>query len=86
VEDHPFLVTEYLPNGALSGVLHKKTEPLQWPLRIRLCLDAATGLGFLHDGELNEQDLPTIKEFELSPHRVHVLLLLRAHVLGAVRG
>jgi serine/threonine protein kinase len=50
IETNPFIVTEYLHNGALSSVLHThKEKPLPWTLRIKLCLDAATGLEFLHD-------------------------------------
>jgi serine/threonine protein kinase len=44
----PFLVTEYLHNGSLGSVLHSDL-PLPWALRIKICLHAAIGIGFLHN-------------------------------------
>ncbi|KAJ9554631.1 hypothetical protein OSB04_018676 [Centaurea solstitialis] len=50
------LVYEYLPNGSLEDHLHKKRahggnfSPLTWIQRLRICLDAARGLDYLHTG------------------------------------
>ncbi|KAJ9554632.1 hypothetical protein OSB04_018677 [Centaurea solstitialis] len=50
------LVYEYLPNGSLEDHLHKRRvnggnfSPLTWIQRLRICLDAARGLDYLHTG------------------------------------
>ncbi|XP_024989960.1 serine/threonine-protein kinase phg2-like [Cynara cardunculus var. scolymus] len=50
------LVYEYLPNGSLEDHLHKRRanggnfSPLTWIQRLRICIDAARGLDYLHTG------------------------------------
>ena len=42
------LVTEFCTRGSLFGILHKKTLKLPWELRLKLAMDAARGMRFLH--------------------------------------
>ncbi|KAK1405272.1 receptor-like protein kinase HSL1 [Heracleum sosnowskyi] len=43
------LVYEYMPNGSLGDVLHSaKGGMLDWPTRLKIALDAAEGLSYLH--------------------------------------
>nr|XP_027127361.1 receptor-like protein kinase HSL1 [Coffea arabica] len=43
------LVYEYMPNGSLGDLLHSsKGGLLDWPTRLRIALDAAEGLSYLH--------------------------------------
>jgi len=51
----PFLVTEYMQRGALSGILYDTSIELDWPRRTSFAIDAARGLAFLHS-----QDPPRI--------------------------
>ncbi|KAJ9554629.1 hypothetical protein OSB04_018674 [Centaurea solstitialis] len=50
------LVYEYLSNGSLEDHLHKRRahdgnfSPLTWVQRLRICIDAARGLDYLHTG------------------------------------
>lgn len=45
------LVYEYMPNGSVEGHLSARTDkPLSWPMRLRIALDAARGLSYLHEG------------------------------------
>ncbi|KAK8975865.1 hypothetical protein V6N11_057702 [Hibiscus sabdariffa] len=50
--DSLFLVYEYARNGALSDHLHGSTgggyNPLGWAMRVRIALDAAKGLEYIH--------------------------------------
>ncbi|CAD5329357.1 unnamed protein product [Arabidopsis thaliana] len=49
--DCKLLVYEYMPNGSLADVLHgdrKGGVVLGWPERLRIALDAAEGLSYLH--------------------------------------
>ncbi|KAK3005338.1 hypothetical protein RJ639_015951 [Escallonia herrerae] len=44
-----FLVYEYMPNGSLGEVLHgKKGSSLQWDSRLKIAVEAAKGLSYLH--------------------------------------
>ncbi|KAL3692753.1 hypothetical protein R1sor_006404 [Riccia sorocarpa] len=42
------LVMEYMANGSLYELLHCKPEPLSWPLRVRMILQAAKAVAALH--------------------------------------
>ncbi|KAG7541140.1 Leucine-rich repeat [Arabidopsis thaliana x Arabidopsis arenosa] len=49
--DCKLLVYEYMPNGSLADVLHGDSKGgvvLGWPERLRIALDAAEGLSYLH--------------------------------------
>lgn len=42
------LVYELMPHGTLNDHLHGGFSPLNWPLRLRIAMQAAKGLEFLH--------------------------------------
>ncbi|KAI0510050.1 hypothetical protein KFK09_010650 [Dendrobium nobile] len=45
------LIYEYMPNGSVGDHLFaRSTAPLSWPMRLRIALDAARGLSYLHEG------------------------------------
>ncbi|XP_058083312.1 probable serine/threonine-protein kinase PBL7 [Magnolia sinica] len=67
-QHHRLLVFEFMPNGNLQHHLHpstspKKYQPLDWAARLRIALDCARGLEFLH-----EQTVPTVihRDFKCS--------------------
>jgi serine/threonine protein kinase len=43
------LVYEYMPHGTLHDHLHGELSPLDWNLRLKLSLQAARGLEYLHN-------------------------------------
>ncbi|XP_054983312.1 receptor-interacting serine/threonine-protein kinase 2 isoform X2 [Sorex araneus] len=45
------IVTEYMPNGSLNELLHRKTEypDVPWPLRFRILHEIALGVNYLHN-------------------------------------
>ncbi|WCJ19624.1 Protein kinase superfamily protein [Euphorbia peplus] len=50
-DDHRLLVYEFMPKGSLENHLFRRAsyvQPLSWNLRIKISLDAAKGLAFLH--------------------------------------
>ncbi|WOK98980.1 putative receptor-like protein kinase [Canna indica] len=45
------LVYEFMPNRSVEDHLsNRSTTPLSWPIRLRIALDAAHGLTYLHEG------------------------------------
>ncbi|GJW22755.1 kinase-like domain, phloem protein 2-like protein [Tanacetum coccineum] len=51
--DEMILMYEYAPRGSLDRILNKAT--LTWMQRLKICLDAAKGLSFLHDPNGTQQ-------------------------------
>ncbi|KAH6558004.1 hypothetical protein KP509_1Z082600 [Ceratopteris richardii] len=52
-EDNLILVYEFMPSGSLFDCLHgprSKSSPLSWETRLRIMIDAAQGLHYLHEG------------------------------------
>uniref|UniRef100_A0A8I3W8W5 Receptor-interacting serine/threonine-protein kinase 2 n=1 Tax=Callithrix jacchus TaxID=9483 RepID=A0A8I3W8W5_CALJA len=45
------IVTEYMPNGSLNELLHRKIEypDVAWPLRFRILHEIALGVNYLHN-------------------------------------
>ena len=43
-----FLILELMERGDLRSVLDTKGENLQWGMRVKLALDAARGMRYLH--------------------------------------
>ncbi|PWA44026.1 serine/threonine/dual specificity protein kinase, catalytic domain-containing protein [Artemisia annua] len=54
-QDEMILVYEYASRGSLDG--HLKDVTLNWTQRIKICLDAAKGLSYLHDPKETYQRL-----------------------------
>ncbi|KAF5733823.1 protein kinase APK1A chloroplastic [Tripterygium wilfordii] len=53
-DDHRFLVYEFMPKGSLEYHLFRGNsyyEPLSWSVRMKVALDAAKGLAFLHSDQ-----------------------------------
>ncbi|KAI3744552.1 hypothetical protein L1987_57635 [Smallanthus sonchifolius] len=50
VEDEKLLVYKHMPNGSLNSLLHNNTSnvDLDWPLRFKIGIGAASGLAWLH--------------------------------------
>ncbi|KAB5556274.1 hypothetical protein DKX38_007183 [Salix brachista] len=49
-QNHRLLVFEFMPNGTLQHHLHhKQYRPLNWGTRLRIALDCARALEFLHE-------------------------------------
>ncbi|XVE60874.1 hypothetical protein DITRI_Ditri05aG0162000 [Diplodiscus trichospermus] len=46
----PFLVDEFIPNGTLFQLLHDQNEefPITWEMRLRIAIDVAQALSYLH--------------------------------------
>lgn len=56
------LVYEYIPNGTVADHLHgDRTEeaPLAWPIRMRIAVETATALSYLHKSDIIHRDVKT---------------------------
>lgn len=51
------IVMEYMPNGSLYSVLKNTEQALEWSIRIRIAIDMASGLSFLHDEQILHRDI-----------------------------
>ncbi|XP_010278659.1 PREDICTED: serine/threonine-protein kinase CDL1-like [Nelumbo nucifera] len=57
-QQHRLLIFEYMPNGGLHHHIHrinKQDQPLDWATRLRIALECARALEFLH-----ERAIPTV--------------------------
>ncbi|XP_020267489.1 probable serine/threonine-protein kinase PBL17 isoform X2 [Asparagus officinalis] len=50
-DKHRLLVYEYMASGSLETHLFRRHNTLTWPIRMKIALDAAKGLAFLHGAE-----------------------------------
>lgn len=64
IEDNQrLLVYEFMPRGSLENHLFKRSLPLPWSIRMKIALNAAKGLAFLHE----EAERPVIyRDFKTS--------------------
>ncbi|XP_042022874.1 LEAF RUST 10 DISEASE-RESISTANCE LOCUS RECEPTOR-LIKE PROTEIN KINASE-like 1.2 [Salvia splendens] len=53
------LVYEYVANGTVSDHLHGGRSPLTWPDRMRIALETAGALAFLHKSDIIHRDVKT---------------------------
>ncbi|KAI0509826.1 hypothetical protein KFK09_010423 [Dendrobium nobile] len=54
-DEHRLLVYEFMPRGSLENHLFRRSshfQPLSWILRVKVALEAAKGLAFLHSAEI----------------------------------
>ncbi|KAK8914304.1 Receptor-like serine/threonine-protein kinase [Platanthera zijinensis] len=62
-DDQRLLVYEFMPRGSLENHLFRRSLPLPWSTRMKIALDAAKGLAFLHE----EAERPVIyRDFKTS--------------------
>lgn len=47
-QEHLCIVTEFLPRGSLYRLIHRKTSGMTWQRRLRMALDIARGMNYLH--------------------------------------
>ncbi|XP_017219654.1 LEAF RUST 10 DISEASE-RESISTANCE LOCUS RECEPTOR-LIKE PROTEIN KINASE-like 1.1 isoform X2 [Daucus carota subsp. sativus] len=56
------LVYEYISNGTLADHIHgdkSKTEPLTWPVRMKIAIEIASALSYLHKSDIIHRDVKT---------------------------
>jgi serine/threonine protein kinase len=53
------LLTEIMERGSLQSLLMKKGRNMPWRLRLKLALDAAKGMAYLHHRKLIHRDIKT---------------------------
>ncbi|KAE8719510.1 hypothetical protein F3Y22_tig00109951pilonHSYRG00022 [Hibiscus syriacus] len=58
----PLLVFEFIPNGTLYDIIHHQNDefPLTWEMRLRIAIDIANALFYLHSGAsvpINHRDI-----------------------------
>ncbi|KAL7140945.1 hypothetical protein ABFS83_08G021000 [Erythranthe nasuta] len=62
-DDQRLLVYEFMPRGSLENHLFKRSLPLPWSIRMKIAVDAAQGLAYLHE----EAERPVIyRDFKTS--------------------
>ncbi|KAJ9163325.1 hypothetical protein P3X46_023004 [Hevea brasiliensis] len=56
------LVYEYIPNGTVADHLHGNgihSSPLTWPIRMRIAIETASALAYLHASDIIHRDVKT---------------------------
>lgn len=62
-DDQRLLVYEFMPRGSLENHLFKRSLPLPWSIRMKIAVNAAKGLAYLHE----EAEKPVIyRDFKTS--------------------
>lgn len=54
------IVMEHMPNGSLFDVLKDKKQPLDWAIRIRIAIEIASGVAFLHQEHIIHRDIKSL--------------------------
>jgi serine/threonine protein kinase len=79
VKPHNLIVMEYIPNGTLYEWISDKKRNLSWPQRIRIAIDVALGLRFLHSASppLIHRDMksPNVMVVSTDPRASNVVKL-----------
>ncbi|CAN4124857.1 unnamed protein product [Withania somnifera] len=60
ISDHLLLVYEYVPNGTIADHLHghkAKDGSLTWPIRMKIAVEAASALTYLHASDIIHRDV-----------------------------
>merc|ERR1719247_534019 len=58
---HPRIVSELCDGGSLFGLLHQQKDvPLSWQQRLKMALDTAKGMNFLHRQHVVHRDLKSL--------------------------
>eukprot|EP01098_Paradermamoeba_levis_P014665 TRINITY_DN70_c0_g1_i3.p1 TRINITY_DN70_c0_g1~~TRINITY_DN70_c0_g1_i3.p1 ORF type:complete len:360 (-),score=123.87 TRINITY_DN70_c0_g1_i3:147-1097(-) len=52
-----FIITEFIPGGDLRKILKNKSIPLGWKLRVKIAIDVASAMSFLHSKGIIHRDL-----------------------------
>ncbi|XVE60876.1 hypothetical protein DITRI_Ditri05aG0162200 [Diplodiscus trichospermus] len=64
----PLLVDEFIPNGTLSQLLHDQNEeefPITWEMRLRIAIEVAQALSYLHSTASAPTYYPDIKSSKI---------------------
>lgn len=56
----PLIVSEYCAGGTVFSLLHQSRLPLPWPQRLRISVDVAKGMNFLHRRQVVHRDLKSL--------------------------
>lgn len=52
-----FIVTEYIPGGDLRSKLKDENLPMSWHLRVKIAIDVAYAMNYLHSKKMIHRDL-----------------------------
>eukprot|EP00708_Paratrimastix_pyriformis_P004962 GAFH01003921.1.p2 GENE.GAFH01003921.1~~GAFH01003921.1.p2 ORF type:complete len:219 (-),score=48.34 GAFH01003921.1:5-661(-) len=74
VDGQRAIITEFLSRGSLAELIHDEAAPLPLPLRLRMALDVANGISYLHTRD------PPIVHRDIKPQNLLLTEDLRVKV------